>query len=135
MKLNDLIRDARVAMLTTVGADGSLRSRPMIACRGEEGGLWFFTHAGDAKVGEALTHPRVNVCYADPGRGRYVSVCGTAELVGDRETMRRLWHEEARAWFPRGPEEPDLALLRVRVDHAEYWDGSGRGGHTGLEAS
>src|SRR3954447_17778096 len=104
MKLNDLIRDARVAMLTTEAADGSLRSRPMIACQGE-GGLWFFTHVGDGKVDEALTHPRVNVCYAEPGRGRYVSVSGTAELVGDREMMRRLWHEEARAWFPRGPDE------------------------------
>jgi len=133
MKLNDLIRDARVAMLTTEAADGTLRSRPMIACHGE-GGLWFFTHVSDGKVKEALEHPRVNVCYAEPGKGRYVSVSGTAELVGDRETMRRLWHEEARQWFPRGPEEPNLALLRVRVERAEYWEGSGAG-LTGAEAS
>jgi hypothetical protein len=27
-----------------------------------------------------------------------------------------------KAWFPDGLGDPDLALLRVRVEKAEYWD-------------
>jgi hypothetical protein len=49
-------------------------------------------------------------------------VSGTAELTSDRERIRRLWKPECRTWFPLGAEDPDLALLRVRVDRAEYWD-------------
>jgi general stress protein 26 len=123
-RLTELIRDIRVAMLTTATEAGDLRSRPMVPCHTDpEGGLWFFTHAGDPKVEEARRHPHVNVCFADPGGNRYVSVSGTAALVRDRVMIRELWDDSARAWLPSGPDDPDLALLRVDVERAEYWDG------------
>jgi len=122
-RLTGLIQDVRVAMMTTATADGSLRSRPMLTRSvGADAALWFFARADAAKVTEALEHPRVNLSYADPRRGHYVSVSGLATLVRDRERMRQLWDESERAWFPRGLDEPDLALLRVSVERAEYWD-------------
>jgi len=33
-----------------------------------------------------------------------------------------LWSAAAKAWFPGGVDDPDLQLLRVQVQHAEYWD-------------
>jgi hypothetical protein len=27
-----------------------------------------------------------------------------------------------RIWFPRGLDEPDIALLRVEIESAEYWN-------------
>src|SRR3546814_13149145 len=36
--------------------------------------------------------------------------------------MRRLWSEAVRVWFPKGLDDLDLALLRVTVEKAEYWD-------------
>ncbi|HET6646146.1 MAG TPA: pyridoxamine 5'-phosphate oxidase family protein, partial [Pyrinomonadaceae bacterium] len=27
-----------------------------------------------------------------------------------------------KAWFPEGVDQPDLALLRVGIEKAEYWD-------------
>jgi len=122
-KLYDLLQGARAVMLTTAAGD-SLRSRPMIPCRnGEDGALWFFTRAGDAKVDEALHQPRVNVSFMDADGNRYVSVSGAAALVRDREKLRELWDERERALFPRGPDDPELALLRVSVERAEIWDG------------
>ncbi|MFL6256221.1 MAG: pyridoxamine 5'-phosphate oxidase family protein [Pyrinomonadaceae bacterium] len=32
--------------------------------------------------------------------------------------------DKLRAWFPEGKETPDLALLKLTVERAEYWDGS-----------
>jgi hypothetical protein len=32
----------------------------------------------------------------------------------------------AQAWFPGGKDDPRLGLLRVIVDHGEYWDATGR---------
>ena len=45
-KLGELIKDIRIAMLTTVDEDGSLRSRPMATQDAEfDGVLWFMVGA------------------------------------------------------------------------------------------
>ena len=64
----------------------------------------------------------VNVSYADPGDDSYVSVSGQARAVDDQGQKEALWTPMAKAWFPGGPTDPDLALLAVRIRHAEYWD-------------
>jgi hypothetical protein len=27
-----------------------------------------------------------------------------------------------RTWFPKGVSDPEIALLKVEIDQAEYWD-------------
>ena len=122
-KLNELIKGIKIAMLTTVDTDGSLRSRPLYTQEAEPGGdLWFFIDADSAKVDEIAKDPRVNVSYAAPDDQRYVSLSGTAQVLHDRAKMKELWSPVAKGWYPDGPEDPRLALLRVMVEKAEYWD-------------
>jgi general stress protein 26 len=122
-KLAEMIRDIDFAMLTTVAEDGSLHSRPMSTQRAEfDGSLWFFTRASAPKVGEIEREHHVNVAYAKPESQRYVSVSGRASVVRDRVKIEELWSPELKAWFPEGLEDPDIALLRVAVERAEYWD-------------
>jgi hypothetical protein len=35
---------------------------------------------------------------------------------------KELWDPNYQTWFPAGPTDPHLALIRVRVERAEYWD-------------
>lgn len=123
-KLSALIKDIGVAMLTTVSPDGGLRSRPM-ATQGrglENGEIWFFTGDNSGKVHEIEAEHEVNLVYAEPKEQRYVSLSGRATVLRDPERARKLWSPEVKAWFPAGPDDPHLALLRVRVHSAEYWD-------------
>ena len=122
-KLAAMIKDIEVAMLTTVDADGTLRSRPMITQKTDfDGDLWFFTHADAPKVDEVRRAEKINLSYAAPDKQRYVSVSGTARLVRDRAQAEQLWHPFLRAWFPDGLDDPNLGLLKVSVERAEYWD-------------
>jgi general stress protein 26 len=122
-KLGSLIKDIKFAMFTTVHEDGSLHSRPMATQQLEfDGDLWFFTNADSAKVEEARNQRHVNVSYALPDDQRYLSVSGTAEMVRDRAKMEELWNPIYKAWFPKGLEDPEIALLKVSVEGAEYWD-------------
>jgi general stress protein 26 len=124
-KLRELIEDIDFCMLTTVDADGALRSRPMSTQQAEEDGdLWFFTSAQTGKVDEVAADSRVNVSYAAKQKARYVSVSGTAEVFRDRAKMKELWNPILKAWFPKGLDDPDLALLKVTVEQAEYWEDS-----------
>lgn len=121
--LRELIKDIHVAMMTTTASDGDLRSRPMITARQEfDGDLWFFTLDNDPKAAEIEKQPSVNLAYSDPDSDRYVSVTGKAELIRDAKKAELLWTEELREWFPVGLTDPDLALIRVDVEEAEYWD-------------
>ncbi len=121
-KLWELIKSTKFAMLTTEDG-GELRSRPMAASQSSfDGTLWFFTRASAHKVDEVQADQRVGVSYADPDRQNYVSMSGHATLVRDRATVDAHWQEILRTWFPKGKEDPDIAMLRVEVTQAEYWD-------------
>ena len=121
-KVWNLIKDIKYAMLTSDDG-GVLRSRPMVASQKEfDGVLWFLTRADAHKVGEVQRDPRVNVSYSDGGSQNYVSLSGSAELVSDRATIKQHWGEAARVWFPKGPDDPNLAILKVKIQQAEYWD-------------
>lgn len=126
-KLREMVDEIKVAMLTTVDDDGRLRSRPLQTLEIDaNGSLWFFTSASSPKAHEArLTGGEVNLAYANPDDHDYVSISGTAELVRDRARMQELWTDWVKVWFPRGLDDPDLALLRVDITQAEYWDAPG----------
>lgn len=122
-RLAALVRQMKIAMLTTVEPDGSLRSRPLHTVELDAAGrLWFFTQAHAPKSLEVQQDNQVSLSYADPRDEDFASVSGTARVVRDKEKMRALWNSKLEPWFPRGLEDPDLALLEVRIDKAEYWD-------------
>ena len=121
-KLNDLIDEIGFAMLTTID-EGVLRSRPMQTQDFEfDGDLWFFTSSKTHKAEEIEKDSRVNVSYASPATNTYVSVSGTAQIVKDKAKIDEYWNDILRAWFPEGKDSPDLVLLKVAVEQAEYWD-------------
>ena len=126
-KLGDLISDIQFAMLTTVEPDGSMRSRPMAThfnhnSKTFDGTLWFFTKEHSPKVDEVHQDHHVGLSYASSEQSTYVSVSGMATLVQDAAKNKELWDPKYIAWFPKGLDDPELSLLKVTVDKAEYWD-------------
>ena len=125
-QLAALIKDVDVAMFTTTGVDGRLYSRPLGTQEVEfDGDLWFATSADSPKVAEIALNPRVNVAYASPSKNSYVSVAGTARIVADRAKIDELWSPAMKLFFPEGKDDPNLRLIHVEAESAEYWDGPG----------
>ena len=123
-KLNELIKDIQTAMLTTIDG-GVLRSRPMATQEAEfDGTLFFLTGADTHKDEEIKKDNRVNVSYADTSDNIYVSVSGTAQTYHDQAKIDELWNPFYKAWFPEGQTDPNIRVLKVTVEQAEYWDSS-----------
>jgi general stress protein 26 len=117
-----MIREIPVAMLTTTGL-GRLRSRPMVTQRRPfDGHLWFLTERAAGKTGEIRDRQQVHVTFVSPTDNRYVWATGTATLVDDGAFVKELWHPGYQPWFPRGAADQGIALIKVRVEEAEYWD-------------
>ncbi|MET7969679.1 pyridoxamine 5'-phosphate oxidase family protein [Micromonospora sp. NPDC005305] len=125
-RVTELIRDARICLLTTTAVDGRLVSRPMGLQEAEfDGDLWFFAYADSAKVRQIRVNPQVNVGFSDQRHHAWVSVAGTAVEQWDRARAERLWNPLLKAWFPDGLDTPGITLIRVHAGSAEYWDAPG----------
>lgn len=122
-KLDRLIRRVKFAMLTTRDEGNMLVSRPLTTLDLEfDGTLWFLVAADSRLVQDLQRHPEINLTYSAPDAGNYVSVSGTARTLHDPERARELWTPVASIWFEQGPDDPNLVILRVEVQRAEYWD-------------
>jgi general stress protein 26 len=112
-------------MFTTRAPNGELSSRPMTTQNkdlADDNTLWFFMSRSGEPVAELSADGTVNVLYANPSSDTYVSVSGRAEVVDDAEQKRHLWSPLAKSWFPGGPADPDLGLVKVVITHAHVWD-------------
>ena len=124
-KLSELIKDIKFGMFTTHKPQGHLHSRPMTTQNkaiDADDSLWFFMSRSGAPVSEFQGDDQVNVSYANPSSDTYVSVSGVARVVDDMAKKKALWTKQADAWFKGGVDDPDLALVQVRIAHADYWD-------------
>ncbi|WP_347160393.1 pyridoxamine 5'-phosphate oxidase family protein [Pontibacter chitinilyticus] len=122
-KLIDKIKDIDIAMMSTIDDDGSIRSRPMQTQQTKaDGYVWFFTGYESDKTHEMQNDAHVNLSYAKPGDNLYVSVSGKATLTKDQAKIDELWSPAMKAWFPEGKEDPNIGLIKVTIDKAEYWD-------------
>jgi general stress protein 26 len=122
-----LIADMKFGMLTTLHDDGAaqrLRSRPITTQNKnlDEGMLWMFV-ARHGEITDALRQTATAcMSYSSPDDDNYVCVSGSARVVDDNAKKRELWSAMAKAWFPDGVDDPNLALVGLSIEHAEYWD-------------
>jgi general stress protein 26 len=121
----DLIKETRFAMLSHRHTDGSLHSHPLTTqnkALDEGGGLYFFVSKKSELGQRLLTDGNVNLAYANPDKDTWVSISGSARVLDDMAMKKELFTMFAKAWFPGGPEDPDLELVEVVIDEAEYWN-------------
>jgi general stress protein 26 len=117
-----LVREFDYVMMTTVGHDGHLHSRPMYTQLPlNDSPLWFVTSLDTAKAQELMTDPRIGLSYFRKSDGAYVSVSGRAQIERSGDRLQALWKPEWQTWFPKGINDPDLAIIHVTPLEATYW--------------
>lgn len=117
------LEKVRMAMLTTHDRQGALTSRPITTQQAQSDGvLWFFVPMEGGIAEELGRDPRLLLNYVDLSDNFFVALTGTGQILKDRAKVHELWSAMAGAWFPQGPDDPSLALLRVDVEKGEYWD-------------
>lgn len=117
------IGNIKVGMFTTWHEGENLHSRPMTALEVDDDGyLWFFSSLQSELAGDIALQPIANISFAEPKDSFYISLSGRADFIEDRSEYEKLWTPAVKAWFPRGLDDPDLVLIRFRINDATYWD-------------
>lgn len=107
------------AMLVT-NSDRGLIARPMIIAEiDSHGDFWFSTDVASGKVVEIDNNP--DVCITMTNASGNATVRGTASIVKDTVKIKELWNETWRVWFPAGPTDPKLVLIKVDTSEGEFW--------------
>ena len=120
-----LIKDIKFGMFTHRHENGMLHSAPLTTqnSKDDQGSVLYFFVPRSGEIAHCVIRDgNVNVSYAHPGDDSYVSISGAAAIVENTAKKEALFTPFAKAWFPGGPTDPDLALLEVAIEHAEYWD-------------
>ena len=128
-EIAQLLRKIDTCMLATRGDDGQLHARPM-SNNGQvewDGDSWFFAPADGRLVAEIERNAEAVTTYRADDRFAWVALSGRADVIDDADQKRRLWLEELERWFPNGPDDPNVALIRVASSAAQWWTDKGDG--------
>ncbi len=118
----DVIERVGVCMLTTRAA-GGLRARPVEARPDRAAGLiWFVTDERSAKEHEIERDSEVGLVFIDHAAKAYLSLTARAEVSHDHAKAAEIWKNTDNVWW-RGPDDPNVCVLRVTPVIAELWDG------------
>ncbi len=121
--LSELLESFDTAMLVTRHGDGN-HARPMAIAEIEGAStLWFVTSDDSPKADEIRHDARVSVTFQSARK--FIALSGRSALVHDPERVAALWKETWKIWFPKGKHDPTIALIRVSVEDAEFWDNAG----------
>lgn len=124
-KIGELIKDIRICMMTTANPDGGFDSRPMATQKTDfDGTVWFLTRNESGKVHEIQEDAHISLLYSDTSDSKYVTAKGRASVSQDKAKIHELWNPMFHAWFPGGEEDPQIAVLKVTVTEAQYWQAS-----------
>ena len=125
-KLYALIKEIKIAMMTTRRSDGHLESRAMATQKPASGAdLWFVTTDGSAKLADLASDPHVNLAFFKDWE--WISVSGLATISHDRQKIRELYAPDWKIWFPEEgdprhgtADDPRMVLIGVNVHAAVF---------------
>jgi general stress protein 26 len=125
-EVREMMREIRIATFATVDMAGNITSRPMaLQLIDELGQAWFFTSKDSQKAHDISRDIHVNLSFSDHGANTYVCATGMGQLVYDKQKMQDLFDPAVKAWYPEGLSDPNLCLLKVDIQAAEYWTATG----------
>ncbi len=122
-----LIDDIPVAMVVTHEGQGqNLRARPMaLRPARDEGAIYFLTDADTPKAEEIGRNQSVCLALSDNKSQKYVSISGHAEMIDDKDRVKKFWSVYDKAFWP-DKNDPRIRVHRVTPESAEFWEGSGK---------
>jgi general stress protein 26 len=127
-EMRKLLATFDTVMLVTLTTEGDMRGRAMAVQDLDalhDCDLWFVTSEESPKIAEIETDPRCCVTAYRSSDGANLSVSAQVRKSRDPGEIRRLWKEDWKGWFQKGPDDPSIVLLKLTVSRAEYWEQRG----------
>lgn len=122
-KIQEVIKDIKFAMMTTINGKGDLHAWPMTTSEANLGAkeIWFIGDKKSDIYKDLQSNAKVGLAYASQDEKNYVSISANAELVTDEAKLDELWSPVYNAFFEHGKEDENVQLMKVVPHGAECW--------------
>ncbi|WP_201534068.1 pyridoxamine 5'-phosphate oxidase family protein [Psychrobacter immobilis] len=122
-KIQEVIKDIKFAMMTTINDKGDLHAWPMTTSEANLSAkeIWFIGDKKSDIYKDLQSNAKVGLAYASQDEKNYVSISGNAELVTDKAKLDELWSPVYNAFFEHGKEDENVQLMKVVPHGAECW--------------
>jgi general stress protein 26 len=118
-----LLEETGVGMLTTRFA-GGMRARPLDARPDSEASaIFFIIDVRGLKDDEIVDCADVCFTLTNAVEKAYVSITGRAQVLDDHALAAKFWKKADDIWWPDGPNERNVRVLRLDPHIGEMWDG------------
>ncbi|HWI19852.1 MAG TPA: pyridoxamine 5'-phosphate oxidase family protein [Vicinamibacterales bacterium] len=124
-KIRELLKELPIAFMVTIeGPEIVARPIGVVGDHGAfDGTLWFITDRRSRKVRAIERGAITELLFQNDKAGTYLHLSGHARVVEDPPKLRELYTPLQRTWFPDGPDDPNMLLVRFDATAANYWDG------------
>ena len=125
-RLLDALARFEPAVLMSADGRGALYAPdPVVEHRGRQ--LWLLADARTLLEWESGRHQDVVLTFQSRDERVFARLSGVAEPVVDPEVATSLWRAAFTRWFPGGPSDPRLLILRFDATSADFYESpSGR---------
>jgi general stress protein 26 len=73
------------------------------------------------KLRQVKNNPVIALYYSIPDEYKGVMLRGKAEILDDQEFKKKLWVEGWEKYYPKGHDDPDFTILKVRPNWVKAW--------------
>ncbi len=131
-----LMEESKAAILTTIDLDGFPITRAMFNLRNKEQfpefseffnnqqdqfTIYISTNTSSSKVTHLSKNPNMCVYFCDTEDFKGFMLGGSAEIVDDTDVKKQIWLDWWKRYYPKGLEDPDYTLLRLKPKTARYY--------------
>lgn len=128
-KALSLIERCPIGVFSNLDAQGAPQMKAMFKTRNE--GLsvfWFCSNTSSRRAGQITADGRASLYFYEfdpsapnPCKGAMLS--GVAEVRYDDDVRRAVWEPGMEIYYPKGPLDPDFALIRFTAVSGNYYEG------------
>ncbi len=114
------LNDYNAVMFGTYTQNNKLEFRPMAIAGRKKNYFYFITAKTSGKI--ASIEDNQEIYLTAQSNSSYLSVRARGVIQNDLKLIEEFWNSSFQTWFPNGPKDINVCLLRFEPVEGELWD-------------
>lgn len=121
--ISNLIDNADVSFIGSVGEDGFPNMKAMLPPRKKEGIKYFYftTNTSSMRVRQFKANNKACIYFCDKRIFKGVMLKGTMEVLEDSASKEMIWHDGDTLYYPLGVTDPDYCVLKFTAQTGRFY--------------